>query len=72
MENKKSTPFSDLLPFSKEHMDIFDTEASVQDWSLQCPSNAIQPFQIYHLSQNNPSKRNPELQKWRSHLKSSM
>ena len=55
MENKKSTPFSDLLPFSKEHMDIFDTEASVQDWSLQCPS-----------------KRNPELQKWRSHLKSSM
>jgi hypothetical protein len=34
--------------------------SSVQDWSLQCPSNAIQPFKI-HLSQNNPSKRNPKL-----------
>jgi len=28
---------------------------SVQDWSLQCPSNAIWPFKIY-LSPNNPSK----------------
>ena len=27
---------------------------SVQDWSLECPSNAIWPFKIY-LSQNNPS-----------------
>ena len=34
--------------------------ASVQDWSLQCPSNAIWAFKIY-LSQNNPSKRNPKL-----------
>ena len=32
----------------------------VQDWSLQCPSNAIWPFKIY-LSQNNPSKCNPKL-----------
>ena len=34
--------------------------SSVQDWSLQCPSNAIWPFKIY-LSQHNPSKRNPKL-----------
>ena len=33
---------------------------SVHDWSLQCPSNAIWPFKIYH-SQNNPSKCSPEL-----------
>ena len=34
--------------------------ASVQDWSLQCPSNAIWPFKIY-LCQNNSSKCNPKL-----------
>ena len=34
---------------------------SVQDRSLQCPSNTIWPFKIYHLSQNNPSKRMPTL-----------
>ena len=33
---------------------------SVQDWNLQCPSNVIWPFKIYH-SQNNPSKCNPKL-----------
>jgi hypothetical protein len=62
--------------------------AIVQDWSLQCPSNAIWTFKIY-LSQNNPSKRNPKLKmkmslevlniitqtsnwNWRCHLKSSI
>ena len=33
---------------------------NVQDWSLQCPSNAIWSLKIY-LSQNNPSKRNSKL-----------
>jgi hypothetical protein len=33
---------------------------SVQDWSLQYPSNVIWPFKL-HLSQNNPSKCNPIL-----------
>ena len=32
---------------------------SVQDWSLQCPSNVIWPFKIYP-SQNNLSKCNPK------------
>ena len=32
----------------------------VQDWSFQCPSNAIRTFKIY-LSQNNPSKCNPKV-----------
>ena len=36
------------------------TPNDVQDSSLQCPSNAIWPFQIY-LSPNNPAKRNPIL-----------
>ena len=33
---------------------------NVQDRSLQCPSNAIWPFKMY-LSQNSPSKHNPNL-----------
>ena len=33
---------------------------SVQDWSLQCPSNSIWPIKIY-LSQNSPAKCNPKL-----------
>jgi hypothetical protein len=33
---------------------------SVQDWSLQCPSNVMWPFKIY-LSQIGPSKHSPEL-----------
>ena len=31
-----------------------------QDWSLQCPSNAIWPFKIHSLK-NNPLKHNPKL-----------
>ena len=37
-----------------------DISSSVQEWSLQCPSNTVWPFIIY-LFQNNPSKCNPEL-----------
>jgi hypothetical protein len=37
-----------------------ELKPSVQDWSLQCPSNAIRPFKTY-LSQNNPSEHNPIL-----------
>ena len=39
----------------------FEGQVSVQYSSLQCPSNAIWPFKIIHLSQNNPSERNPKL-----------
>ena len=35
-------------------------ETRVQDWSLQCSSNAIWPFKLY-LFQNNPSEHNPKL-----------
>ena len=39
-------------------LNIWWVWGSVQVWSLQCPSNAIWPFKTY-LSENNPSKRNP-------------
>ena len=37
-------------------------QINVQDWSLQCPSNVIRPFQIY-LSQKSHSRMQPQLEK---------
>ena len=49
-------------PVYSMHHEVGPWLSSAQDWSLQCPSNAVWPFKIY-FSQNNPSKPNPNLQK---------
>jgi hypothetical protein len=49
------------LPVSLFFTLFLEGRGSVQDWSLQCPSNAIWLFNI-NLFQKNPSKCNPELE----------
>jgi hypothetical protein len=45
--------------YGPAHSICFTPHANVQDWGLQCPSSMIWLFKIY-LSQNNPSKCNPQ------------
>jgi hypothetical protein len=55
------------LPLDVNNITVkIGSASNVQDRSLQCPSNVIWSFKIY-LSQDNPSKHNPNLKMKTSH-----